>query len=415
MLARKFFQESPERLLSTEIRDFDYSTLDTETRSIVQMRTSEIRSLVNRQTQDAFDIGQKLLEVKTRLGYGHFRTWLKLEFEWSHDTANRFMNVAKHLGQMSHCATFEARALYLLASPSTPEEARQEAKERAGRGEKITFSKAKAIRSHYNDADIAGAKTRRDKRVTVDAVAPTVEYESSIRDKTEDEDEFAEVEPTRYATPPQAPKIVEDAPADEDEDKEQDKGELTVERELPTDDIAIPKALHQKDKVEESPLEKVPGEYSAVSAPPQKVNEIQTSDTNQSEQKLEDPIEVSVFARIDDDEENVSSSPPVNNAITPAQDDVGEDPQTALESIYLFLISEAKEYLPKFPNLKFSEVNLVIKQVAANARLDDTATLVQLTQKHIEEFLKTVVPRSTADQIVNYLSSDQKEKLKNLL
>jgi len=375
MLAREFFQESPERLVSTEIRDFDYSTLDTETRNIVQMRTSEIRSLVDRQTQDTFDIGQKLLEVKARLGHGHFRTWLKLEFEWSHNTANRFMNVAKHMGQMLHGATFEARALYLLASPSTPEEARQEAKERAGRGEKITLGKAKAIRSQYSDADIAGAKTRRDKRITVDAVAPVVEYESFTRDETEaseDEDEFAEVEPMRYATPPQAPKIVEDAPVDEDE--KQDKQKVPKEGELAINSMSSPGALKQVDQVEEYSPEETKEEYLETSALSRQIDHLQTASCTTEEKEEASKGVISV----EQSEQDLEETTEIN------------DSQTALESIYLFLISEAKEYLPKFPNLKFSEVNLVIKQVAANARLDDTATLAQLTQKHIEEFLKTV-------------------------
>lgn len=121
---------------------FDYGTLDLDTRSFVQTKTAEIRILVKQTAQGIIEIGQRLLEVKEKLGHGNWLPWLETEFGWSDDTAHRFMNVAQNLPQIPHGAEFQMRALYLLAAPSTPEPAREEALSLAESGEKISHAKA---------------------------------------------------------------------------------------------------------------------------------------------------------------------------------------------------------------------------------------------------------------------------------
>ncbi len=81
MSLRKLLSQLPEQLSEPEAQDFDYASLNPETRIVVQQRTSEIKTLIQRAAQDIFDIGQKLVEVKAKLGHGHFRSWLKAEFE----------------------------------------------------------------------------------------------------------------------------------------------------------------------------------------------------------------------------------------------------------------------------------------------------------------------------------------------
>ena len=130
---------------------FDYSELDTETSSVVQQRTDEIRALMRRTAEDIIAIGRKLIEVKARLGHGQFLAWLEAEFGWHRGTANRFMQVADAFSavEMSQIATFAASALYLLAAPATPETARAEALERAAAGEAITHSLARGILARH--------------------------------------------------------------------------------------------------------------------------------------------------------------------------------------------------------------------------------------------------------------------------
>lgn len=378
MLAHKLPYESPEQLAPKEIQEFDYTTLDTEIRIVVQKRTSEIRTLVHRQTQDAFDIGQKLLEVKSRLGHGYFGSWLEAEFEWSWDTANHFMNVAKYIGQIPNDSEFDARALYLLASPSTPEEARQEAKERASRGEKITLDKAKVIRSRHNHADSVQTKPK-PKQATVDVPAFTLERESPSLDDMEllgDESEFAEIEPTRYATPPQTSETVGNYAVKEEE---QDDQELAEEGEPATE--VVPSELpDQLDRPEESPPE-VQEKYLGISTESQQIDRTQTKFNVSEENKESNKIVVSVEQT--ELEETVEV----------------RDSQTTFEKIYLFLISQAKEYVPNFPNARFSEVDEVIKQIAEDSSFSDLTKLGQLGQEQLEEILQAVPPQITANSL----------------
>jgi hypothetical protein len=132
---------------------FDYQQLDAETRIVVQQRTSEIKALMKRTAQDIIEIGEKLIDVKERLGHGYFGGWLEGEFDWNERMARRFMSVAEtfktdNLSDLN----FAPSALYLLAAPSTPDEAREEAIARAQSGEAITHTKAKEIVAEHRPA-----------------------------------------------------------------------------------------------------------------------------------------------------------------------------------------------------------------------------------------------------------------------
>lgn len=130
----------------TQLALFDYGQLDTETRIVVQQRTNEIKGLMKRTAQDIIEIGEKLIDVKDRLPHGQFGDWLLGEFDWSQQHARRFMSVAQAFdAQSEQIERFAPSALYLLASPSTPDDVRAEALVRAGEGERITHQAAKAM------------------------------------------------------------------------------------------------------------------------------------------------------------------------------------------------------------------------------------------------------------------------------
>lgn len=108
--------------------NFDYSGLDPEARIVVQQRTGEIKSLMRRTASDIVEVGQKLIEVKDKLGHGEFGPWLAAEFEWTERTARRFMSVATAFkADTVSDLNADARTLYLLAAASTPDEARDDA------------------------------------------------------------------------------------------------------------------------------------------------------------------------------------------------------------------------------------------------------------------------------------------------
>jgi hypothetical protein len=129
--------------MTIQLTLFDYQELDCETRIVVQQKTEEIKVLMRRTAQDVFDIGQKLSDIKARLGHGHFMNWLKAEFEWSERTAGNFMRVYQSF-KFANIAdlNFSQTALYVLAA--APEDARLEAIKLA-QEKAITLVEAKEI------------------------------------------------------------------------------------------------------------------------------------------------------------------------------------------------------------------------------------------------------------------------------
>ena len=166
----------PEQPLTLETQDFDYVALDTETRIALQQRTFKIKSLIRRTASDIIDIGQKLIEVKDYLGYGSFLSWLKAEFNWSESAARKFMQVTRQFKSVNFTdLDIAASALYLLAAPSTPAVARQEALERASQGETITHFEAQSIVSRHKQSALPKAT----KPLTVNVAAETLDESST--------------------------------------------------------------------------------------------------------------------------------------------------------------------------------------------------------------------------------------------
>lgn len=122
------------------------SALDVETRSDVRRHTETIKGLMRRSAQDIMDIGHHLIAVKALLEHGDFVAWLQAEFAWTPRTAQRFMRVATTFTSDNvSLVNIAPSALYLLASPSTPETARDEALERARQGERVTHRVAQQV------------------------------------------------------------------------------------------------------------------------------------------------------------------------------------------------------------------------------------------------------------------------------
>lgn len=142
---------------------FNYADLDTETCIVVQQRTGEIKAVMKRAARDIIEIGEKLSEVKARLGYGKFGEWLESEFEWSERTARQFMTVADTFKSANFAdLQIAPSALYLLAAPSTPDAARDEAIARAEAGETITHSTARDIVAEHKAPPVPFVPTATD-------------------------------------------------------------------------------------------------------------------------------------------------------------------------------------------------------------------------------------------------------------
>jgi hypothetical protein len=59
---------------------FEEQKLDSQSRMIVQQRTNENKNLMRRTNQEVIDIRRQLSDEKAQLEHGHFRNWLKAQF-----------------------------------------------------------------------------------------------------------------------------------------------------------------------------------------------------------------------------------------------------------------------------------------------------------------------------------------------
>jgi hypothetical protein len=173
--------EFPEQRSNFEAAGFDYAALELEIRICVQQHTQQIKTLMRRSAQDIIEIGQKLIEVKEKLGHGCFETWLRAEFNWSEWTARKFMQVTRQFKTVNLTdLNIATTALYILASDSTPDGARREALKRATQGEIINPPKAKAIVERYRQE----AKSKITKPATVAPPSETIDGELLAESKT---------------------------------------------------------------------------------------------------------------------------------------------------------------------------------------------------------------------------------------
>lgn len=145
------------------VTNFDYRTLNADTRNFVQERAAKIHHLARATAMGIMQIGEHLTEVKARLKHGDWLPWLKEEFGWKHDTATRFMNVYERfkLRNLSNLQ-IDVSALYLIAAPKTPDPVRAEIIRHAEvNPDKVTHSAVRDIVVEYNksgDAPRAVAK-----------------------------------------------------------------------------------------------------------------------------------------------------------------------------------------------------------------------------------------------------------------
>jgi len=121
--------------------EFDYSQLTEDTREFLKGKELAIKA---RTSQTVWENGRDLMEAKDRLEHGQFTPWCRANFPWSKTTIADMINVAKRLPNFRQ-AELSSKALYMLAAPSTPESAREEALQRAGGGETLSTQEARDI------------------------------------------------------------------------------------------------------------------------------------------------------------------------------------------------------------------------------------------------------------------------------
>jgi hypothetical protein len=139
-------------------------------------RAQRIRTLVTVARGCIIEIGRELIAASDDVPHGEWGDWLRVEFDWTIKTAQKYIDVAaafrsEHGSLGFDGLTIDATALYALSAPDVPQEARDEAIARAEAGEQISKAEAEQI--------VADAQTRIE--------AQFREQLQAMRDKTQAE------------------------------------------------------------------------------------------------------------------------------------------------------------------------------------------------------------------------------------
>lgn len=136
---------------TSELDNFDYTSLEPETRVVVEQCASEIKALARNTAQNIIDIGLRIIEIKKHLKHGHYRRWLAAEFPWRKSAANVYERAAKKFSNVQSLDKFDLSAFYVLVCGTTPEIACEEALARASQGEYMTLAKVNSIVNQYKE------------------------------------------------------------------------------------------------------------------------------------------------------------------------------------------------------------------------------------------------------------------------
>lgn len=120
---------------------YDYNQLPSEHREAVRRSARIIKPLLKRTAEDIFIIGGELRAVKEMLPHGRYTEWLEVEFGLSERMAQHFVNVRERLGPKSEkFSVLPPSTLYLLAAPSTPDQAISIVEERIDAGDRVSVA-----------------------------------------------------------------------------------------------------------------------------------------------------------------------------------------------------------------------------------------------------------------------------------
>jgi Protein of unknown function (DUF3102) len=107
-----------------------------------------IRALGKRAISDIAEIGRRLNDAKdNHTKHGQWLPWLDREFGWTEQTALHFMRIDGVVAKSKKFLDLDipVSGLYLLAAPSTAEEARTEVLSRSEDGEKLSLADVQRI------------------------------------------------------------------------------------------------------------------------------------------------------------------------------------------------------------------------------------------------------------------------------
>ena len=115
-------------------------------------RAARIRKLSADVQRGIIEIGNELIAAKRDMGHGNWGTWLKNEFDWTQQTANRFMRVADRFGKLNTGVQFKSATLQaMLALPfGTEQEFIDEQAEKGKPVEEMTKREVQSAVKEFN-------------------------------------------------------------------------------------------------------------------------------------------------------------------------------------------------------------------------------------------------------------------------
>ena len=77
-------------------------------------RVNNIRKLTGNTTKNIIEIGRELIAAKSEVGHGNWANWLKENFDWTQQTANKLMRIAEQFGDNPEFANFKPSTLQTM-------------------------------------------------------------------------------------------------------------------------------------------------------------------------------------------------------------------------------------------------------------------------------------------------------------
>ena len=113
-------------------------------------RANRIRQLQADVQRGIIEIGFELIAAKKEIGHGGWAQWLEKEFEWTQQTANRFMRVADRFGKLNNVVQFKPSTLQaMLTLPAGTEQ--EFIDEQAAAGKPVETQSARQVQNSVND------------------------------------------------------------------------------------------------------------------------------------------------------------------------------------------------------------------------------------------------------------------------
>ena len=140
---------------------FNYDVLQEEHRDEARQHAQTIRGLIQANTKNVLTIGQRLQEMRDRVGSRFFDAWIKAEFHWSQTTASDYMRAAKSFSGLGETVErFQPSALFELARNRVDTRVVEESIDLARSGRTITRKLAQEIVGKYQSNGQATPRQR---------------------------------------------------------------------------------------------------------------------------------------------------------------------------------------------------------------------------------------------------------------